>query len=159
MTQSPTTTTEPSSAEATHLERPTPRLPEVRFRVLQHVVLPTIILLAGVGGLYGFAKLKPDPPRKEIPPFVPAVETVAVIPFDGKLTLDVDGTVVPFREIRIASEVSGRIKNKNPQCRAGSFVTKGTLLFEVDPRDFQLEVKTVGPRSQTGGKQYPGAGH
>ncbi len=116
---------------------------EVKFSFLRHIVLPGIILAVGLGGLIGSSKLKKDPPKKEIPLFIPNVKTVTVEPFSGTLTMDLDGTVVPLREVSIATEVVGRIKYKSPDCRAGNFVTQGTLLFEIDAVDFELEVKRL----------------
>jgi len=47
---------------------------------------------------------------------------------------------VPLREVTLAAEVPGRVLRKAADCKAGRFVTKGTLLFEIDPRDYELEV-------------------
>ena len=55
------------------------------------------------------------------------------------MTLEADGVVVPFREIELAAEVAGRIVERDERCRAGNFVTQGTLLARIDPQDYQLE--------------------
>ena len=57
--------------------------------------------------------------------------------------IDVDGLVVPFREILLTSEVAGTVKKKNLLCRAGRFVKAGTPLIELDPADYQLELRRL----------------
>jgi len=56
------------------------------------------------------------------------------------LELRVDGVVVPYREVAIAAEVSGRIITKSPQCEAGRYVKQGQLLVEIDPTDYEQDL-------------------
>jgi multidrug efflux pump subunit AcrA (membrane-fusion protein) len=67
---------------------------------------------------------------------------------DGILDLRADGNVVPFREMQIAAEVSGRVMEKDPLCEAGNFVRAGQALFRIDPSDYQLEVERLGKLRQ-----------
>ncbi len=71
------------------------------------------------------------------------VRTAVVTESDGKLKLDLDGVVVPLKEVSLAAEVGGRVRLKTEACEAGTFVTKGTLLLEIDPRDYELEVERL----------------
>jgi multidrug efflux pump subunit AcrA (membrane-fusion protein) len=48
--------------------------------------------------------------------------------------------VVPLREVTLAAEVGGRVLTKSKACNEGQFVKAGTLLFEIDPRDYELDV-------------------
>jgi RND family efflux transporter MFP subunit len=50
------------------------------------------------------------------------------------------GTVRPKVEVQIVPEVSGKLVRRSPGLQNGGFVQKGELLFEVDPRDFELTV-------------------
>ncbi len=59
----------------------------------------------------------------------------------AQLQLKVDGTVVPYREARIATEVAGRIVYKSDQCETGCFVKTGQLLMRIDATDYELEVQ------------------
>jgi multidrug efflux pump subunit AcrA (membrane-fusion protein) len=101
---------------------------------------PVAILAAGVG-VFQFLGSQPPPERKESgpPPAVP-VRTVAVQPRDGGVDIVADGVVVPLREVTLAAEVAGRVVEKADDCRAGHVVRKGTVLFRIDPRDYQFEV-------------------
>lgn len=106
-------------------------------------LLPLAILGIGVAGFAAIQSTRRTPERKEIASAVPLVETVrAETNLDGML-IEVDGLVVPYREIDLAAEVSGRVAHKTADCEAGHFVTKGTLLFELDARDHELEVKRL----------------
>lgn len=73
----------------------------------------------------------------------PEVETVAVSRHDRGLDIDLDGVVVPYRVISLAAEVGGRVVFKDESCRAGNYVSKGTLLLRIDPRDYEFAVKQL----------------
>jgi multidrug efflux pump subunit AcrA (membrane-fusion protein) len=68
------------------------------------------------------------------------VETAVVSEHNGEFDIVVDGAVVPYRQVDIPAEVDGQINYKNPECRAGRFVTERTELLTIDDRDYQLEV-------------------
>ena len=55
----------------------------------------------------------------------------------------VSGVVVPYREIKIAAEVAGRIDQRFPACEAGNFVSKGETLLQIDQEEYELEIKTL----------------
>jgi multidrug efflux pump subunit AcrA (membrane-fusion protein) len=63
--------------------------------------------------------------------------------FTGDMTINIDGTVVPFREVNLAAEVAGRIVEKAEHCRAGRYVRAGEQLLTIDPTDYRLEVKRL----------------
>ena len=70
-------------------------------------------------------------------------KTTTLESLERQLELRVDGTVVPFREVRIATEVAGRIVFKSDKCEAGSFAQKDDLLMRIDPTDYELEVERL----------------
>lgn len=70
----------------------------------------------------------------------PLVESVEVEPHREGLDIDIDGLVVPARDVTIATQVAGKVVYKSPLCEAGKFVTAGTVLFRIDAQDYQLEV-------------------
>jgi multidrug efflux pump subunit AcrA (membrane-fusion protein) len=105
--------------------------------------LPLLILLAGLIGFLVLSHIKGAPAHETRAVTAPLVETVCVSACDSVLDIKVDGIVVPYREIEVAAEVPGRVKYKSAQCRAGHYVTQGTPLIEIDPADFQLEVRRL----------------
>ncbi|MDR1291475.1 MAG: HlyD family efflux transporter periplasmic adaptor subunit [Planctomycetaceae bacterium] len=71
------------------------------------------------------------------------VNTVEVVPIEQHTTgidFKVDGEVIPFRVIDIVTEIQGRTVYKSENCRLGRSVSKGEILLQVDPTDYQLEV-------------------
>lgn len=68
------------------------------------------------------------------------VRTASLEAGNGRIEIEADGVVVPLREITLAAEVSGRVLRKTEACNEGQSVTRGMLLFEIDPRDYELDV-------------------
>lgn len=104
------------------------------------IITPLAIVVGGFLAYGALKSLKQEPQRVEEKFLAPLVETSIVQPHQGGLDIQVDGVVVPYRELDISAEVSGRIAKKSELCRAGTYVTKGTPLIEIDSRDYQLEV-------------------
>jgi len=104
---------------------------------------PLAILAAGVA-VFMLLGRQPPPERKTAEKLAATpVRTVAVEPEPGGLSIPLDGVVVPLREVTLAAEVPGKILRKAAECNAGRYVTKGTLLFEIDPRDYEFEVSRL----------------
>ena len=109
---------------------------------------PGLLLVAGVGIMWGAGRLGQNapPPVSEEESSSVRLPLVKAEPFSihqGPLLVEVDGTVVPFREIRVSSEVTGRVLAKQEVCRAGKMVRKGTPLLQIDPADLELDVQRL----------------
>jgi len=101
---------------------------------------PLAILGAGVA-VFLLMGRQPPPARREVDaPAAIAVTTVAAEAVPEGLSIVADGVVVPLREVTLAAEVAGRILRKADVCNEGQFVKAGTVLFEIDPRDYELDV-------------------
>jgi multidrug efflux pump subunit AcrA (membrane-fusion protein) len=110
------------------------------------IVIPLLILAVGGFGYVKLKELRKPPARSRPDPGLPLVETVPAKKHTGELTLHMDGTVVPYREINLSAEVAGRVVSKGSESesknvRAGHFVRKGDLLVGIDPQDYKLEVE------------------
>ena len=111
-------------------------------RVVNAVV--SVAILAACA--YGFVALGvPDEPERKKPTRPPGVlvQTVPVKPHQGPVTLEANGVVVPFREIRLAAEVRGRVVEHSPNLRAGHSVKQGEMLIRLDATEYQLEVQRL----------------
>jgi multidrug efflux pump subunit AcrA (membrane-fusion protein) len=106
-------------------------------------LLPVAILCIAVGGFVVLGGPKPPPRKEKEPPRAVPVRTVAIDRQSGGIDMEVDGVVVPLREVTLAAEVSGRVSRKTEACNEGRFVTAGTVLFEIDPRDYELDVSRL----------------
>ena len=106
-------------------------------------VLPLVILGAGIAVFLGMGT-QPPPARKQAPAVTALpVRTVVAEPVTGGLTIGADGVVVPLREVTLAAEVAGRVRAKSEDCNEGRFVKAGSPLFEIDPRDYELDVERL----------------
>ena len=117
--------------------------------LMVNVVIPLLILIVGAGVVVALGSTEPKArPVDDMSPTgrlrrLPAAEVTPVYSLQdiGKpLELRVDGVVVPHREVQLAAEVSGRIIEKSPLCRAGNFVEAGQLLVKIDPTDYEQAV-------------------
>lgn len=125
--------------------------------LLINVIIPLLLLAVGAGVVFAFGVVKPkqrpaaDASRVGRLRALPAVQGVQVRSLeatDQALQLKVDGTVVPYREAKVATEVAGRIVFKSDDCEAGSVVKKGQLLMRIDPTDYELEVERLTRQKQ-----------
>ncbi len=112
------------------------------WEVIKYII-SLVIVVMGIAAFVGLKSLAKPPATKETKNLIQRVRTRSVQPYSGLLDMEVSGTVVPFREIKIATEVGGRIKKKYPACESGTFVSKGEKLVEIDPEEYQLEIQTL----------------
>ncbi len=108
-----------------------------------HRVAVSLLLLGiGVGGFVwmGTPEVPTRPPEEKT---VPVVKTAIAQDHKDGIQFVVDGVVVPFRQIEIAAQVSGRIEFKAAECQTGRAVKKGDLLVRIEQSDYDLEVKRL----------------
>jgi multidrug efflux pump subunit AcrA (membrane-fusion protein) len=103
------------------------------------VILPGVILLAGVGIALGLMLIRPGETNVPKVEPIPVVDVVQVRPHVGTVNIEADGVVVPYREFQVAAQVEGKVVFKADLCRAGFFVPPKSLLFRIDPTDYQLQ--------------------
>lgn len=113
------------------------------IRTILGWILPVVILGAAVAAFMFLGSQKPPPRRAVEAPAAVAVRTTPLQKMAGRIEIDADGVVVPLREVTLAAEVPGRVLRKSEACRAGQSVKAGDVLFEIDPRDYQLEVQRL----------------
>jgi multidrug efflux pump subunit AcrA (membrane-fusion protein) len=103
-----------------------------------------LTILGGAAAVFIAMGSQPPPTRSDgdAGAAVP-VKTAVVTEGSGQIEIDLDGVVVPLKEVSLAAEVGGRVRLKTEACEAGMFVTAGTLLLEIDPRDYELEVERL----------------
>ena len=107
------------------------------------IIVPLLILAVGVGFLVYSIVNRPEQETTPEEVVIPKVTTIVPTPFQENFEIDVDGVVVPHREIQLSTQVGGRIVHRADHCRTGKYVKAGEVLFEIDPTDFQLELKRL----------------
>ena len=110
---------------------------------LRRIAVPLGILTAGVVAFLILSRKDEVPAVPIAAEEAPLVETVRAEAHDRALDIQVDGVVVPYREVELSAEVDGRVQYKADACRAGSYVRRNTLLLKIDPRDHELECKRL----------------
>lgn len=102
-----------------------------------------LIVGAGLAIAFYLSTLAKAPPTKESTVLVQQVQTSRIESYAGNLFLEVSGSVVPHREIKVAAEVAGRVVKRYPACENGMFVREGEPLLEIDREAYELELQTL----------------
>lgn len=116
------------------------------------VVLP--VSFVGLGVVAYFVAQKPEAGKvaalgsdmASLLSVMPAAQVESVRALTDSLDIAASGVVVPYREIHVASEVGGRVSEKDLSVRPGNHVHKGQLLLRIDPRDYQYEIDRLTQR-------------
>ncbi len=113
-------------------------------KMLVNFVTPFLLLATGAGLFAWQLSMKEPPKAKEFTDPTPTVELVAVgSPPEGGFGIEVNGTVVPKREISVSAEIQGRVVKKSESCWAGRAVKRGDLLMELDSRPLDLDEEVL----------------
>ena len=92
--------------DVSHQPQRSPSLPEP----LKYAI-SLILLVFAIAIVAGMSTLRESNRKVETDALIPLVETADVSSFQGNLDLVLSGTVVPFREIQVGAQVSGRLFN------------------------------------------------
>tara|TARA_R110002072_G_scaffold4565_4_gene31830 strand:+ start:2067 stop:3557 length:1491 start_codon:yes stop_codon:yes gene_type:complete len=117
--------------------------PSSPLHFVVNLVVSAAVLAAAIYG-YTFLGERQRPQRTK-----PAKSPVTIVSTDdlrfhsGPVVIDVNGVVVPLRELRLASEVAGRVVELSENVRAGRKVKKGEVLIRLNSTEYELEVKRL----------------
>lgn len=120
------------------------RSPSVFFRLF----VVSLILSAGVGGFVVLKMLKQPPQLKPVTERALAVEAITAQPTDRQVVLGGFGEITATTTVVLSSEVAGRVVSTHGQLEAGRTIVKGTVLINLDQKDFQLDYETALSRLQ-----------
>ncbi len=112
-------------------------------REVLRIAAPLVILAVAIGGFLVFGKKPQVAQRTGQSNLAPLVDTAPVERFADPFAMEVEGVAVPFREVTLAAEVAGRVREKADDCQAGNFVQQGKFLLAIDPTDYDLEVERL----------------
>ncbi len=120
--------------------------PRIQPTPLHRIVnwIGSIAILGACFWAYTFLGERERPTRKKPPrPAATEVVTQSLRLHTGPVDIQANGVVVPSREIRLATEVAGRIIDQSDNLRAGKLVRQGETLIRLDPIEFQLELRRL----------------
>ncbi|MCB1679883.1 MAG: efflux RND transporter periplasmic adaptor subunit [Halioglobus sp.] len=104
-------------------------------------ILALLVLLAGGGAAYALLVGKPGPAptaARQVGP--PQVAVSVAAPERRALTVQTQGTVRPLREIKLVSQVGGRVESVSPRFAEGGFFSAGETLVQIERVDYELAI-------------------
>ncbi len=108
--------------------------------LLQTIISATLITLTTVVTMV-MMKQENIPKNLDLHQGLTTVEVTPIQEHHQGIDFEVDGEVVPYRKVQIVAEVAGRIQHKSENARLGRSVKKGEVLLEIDPADYELDVR------------------
>ncbi len=105
------------------------------------IIFPLAVLILGAGTTAAIMSSREAPQRIERQNLGPLVETLTAQP--GTVTLNVagQGEVSPKTRVSLAPQVTGRVVDVHSSMVAGGRFRAGTVLFTIEPRDYELAVE------------------
>jgi multidrug efflux pump subunit AcrA (membrane-fusion protein) len=107
---------------------------------LVKILLPLVLLAAGIGGAWWLMETSPKSERKTSAPVTPLVEVMALQPQSYSVTIKSRGTVTPRTQSTLVAEISGKITEVADKLREGGFFEPDDLLVSIDPRNYESAV-------------------
>lgn len=101
------------------------------------------LLVLIIGGGFSFALLVGKPrPEPELPADVamPVVDVVVAAPAVRSLSVETQGTVRPLREIKLVTQVGGKVEYVSPRFAEGGFFAADEALVKVESIDYQFVI-------------------
>ena len=104
------------------------------------LTLMLLVLGVGLAGMTWLVTNKDEPPKR--PPFktVYTVNTVIVEKGSFQPRLIVYGEIQASRSVELRSLVAGQVISIHPELKAGSRITKGQPLFQINPFNYEVAV-------------------
>lgn len=100
------------------------------------LLLPLLVLVAGIIVMVLLFKTAPEPKRVNKPAARPVVETLTLAPADYEIKLQSQGTLEPRTQSQLVTEVRGRITQVGTGFVEGGFFKAGDLLLRLDDKDY-----------------------
>lgn len=104
------------------------------------IILPAVVILAGLMVAWALVAYKPQMEESTAPTEPPLVTVIVVEPQTLRLDVNSQGVAVPQTEIDLAPEVAGKIIYLHPGFFSGGFFALNELLLTIDPRDYDYAI-------------------
>lgn len=105
------------------------------------LVIPIVVLIAGVTAAALIASARKAPTRVDRPALGPLVEVIPTEVTDVPVIVSGHGEVVPRVAVDLIPQVAGQVVKMHRSLVAGGFFKAGEVLVVIDPRDFDLAVE------------------
>ena len=104
---------------------------------------PIFIIIFGLAICSVLIFTKPVAKPEEIKRIPPIVQTESLSPESISMVIVSQGTVIPRTESQIYPEIAGRVIYVSPKLYEGSSFKKGDVLLKIDPKDYELSIKSA----------------
>ena len=104
---------------------------------------PIFIIIFGLAICSVLIFTKPVAKPEEIKRIPPIVQTEILSPESISMAIVSQGTVIPRTESQIYPEIAGRVIYVSPKLYEGSSFKKGDILLKIDPKDYELSIKSA----------------
>lgn len=119
-----------------------PQPPSAASKVMRGAIALFIVLIACSLGWY-FAIHKPVAKKDTtIEKQATLVETIPAVMGEYPIEIEVMGQVKPAQSADLKAQVSGQILQTSPEFIPGGFLKKGDVILNIDPADYQLDIKS-----------------
>ena len=108
----------------------------IRFRVIFFIG----ILAVGISATAYMMTHKITPERAPTEEEITPVSVHTLMRSTEQVKIEVYGTVIPSRQVRIQPEVSGRVTEMNEKLIPGGYLSEGAMLVRIDSRDYEAQV-------------------
>lgn len=102
--------------------------------------LPCAILVAGWWGYTQLAVEVAEEPVPETEERILRTRVVELEAGDYPVVITTHGTVQAHNQVTLAAEVTGPVTRVSPSFESGAFFSKGDILVEIDPRNYEAAV-------------------
>lgn len=107
---------------------------------LLKIILPVCLIVLGVAGFWYYKSKAVKFKRKPAVKTAPLVDIMKVNPDRIIAQVRAMGTVQPYREVVIKSQVAGTVIQVAPDFVQGGLIPKGQTMLRIDPADYKLAV-------------------
>jgi RND family efflux transporter MFP subunit len=104
------------------------------------VIICLLVIAIAVAGAIHLKNSKRKPKKRKSVEKATYVETLTAQLSNHSLTIRSSGIVVPARELRVKSRVSGEVVIIHPDLIEGGIIEKGTEIVCIDPDDYKLAI-------------------
>ncbi len=109
--------------------------------MFKQFLLPIGLVIGGIGLAAAIIATGPELNHLPPPPNEPLVRTWEAQAKTVRMSSFTHGSVVPRTESDLVPEVSGRVINISDALTSGGFFSKGDMLLEIDPLDYEVALE------------------
>lgn len=111
--------------------------------MVKQAFISVIILIAAAVLAYVLVNARSEPEEKPKQETTPLVQVAPVIIRNGNLLVNGSGNVRARQEVSFAAQIAGKLIYVNPRLNEGARISKGDILFRIEPADFQSAVEAA----------------